>query len=366
MTDTVSDVVTADELVALLDGAAPPFVLDVREPDEVAAWSIPGAVNVPLGELADHLDEVPADRLVVTVCAAGVRAMKAAELLRSKGRTVTMLRDGMGGWGRAYDEATASLGGATVTQVRRRGKGCLSYVVSAGGRAVVIDPSSATDRYQAVAARHEATISAVLDTHLHADHVSGARALAAATGARLLLNPGDPFAFPFDPLTDGLEIPLDDGVHLEVAATYAPGHTEGSTVYRLGTAALFTGDTLFLESVGRPDLADEAEPFAHALYRSLHRVVLPLADDVWVLPAHYGPGVAVRGGHLVAAPLGELRRSLPALALDEASFVQWAVERVTDRPDNYREIVRFNAGRSDRSLTEAMVWESGPNRCAIA
>jgi glyoxylase-like metal-dependent hydrolase (beta-lactamase superfamily II) len=221
------------------------------------------------------------------------------------------------------------------------------------------------EKYLAAARSHGWTITHVLDTHLHADHLSGARALAAATGAALWLNPSDPFEFGFEPLSDGRAVPLADGVELTVSAVSVPGHTEGSTMYRLAGAAIFTGDTVFLESVGRPDLADQAEAFAHLLYRSLHERVLPLADDVVVFPAHYGPGVPVRAGQFVSRPLGELRTTLPALAFSEADFVAWAIANVKDRPPNYKQIVLINAGRESLG-GDAADLELGPNRCAIA
>jgi glyoxylase-like metal-dependent hydrolase (beta-lactamase superfamily II) len=115
----------------------------------------------------------------------------------------------------------------------------------------VIDPSLEVERYREIASAHRWTITHVLDTHLHADHISGARELVAKTGAALWLNPSDPFDFDFAPLTDGRVIELAPGVHLSVSAVSVPGHTEGSTMYQLGNAAIFTGDTLFLESVGR-------------------------------------------------------------------------------------------------------------------
>jgi thiosulfate/3-mercaptopyruvate sulfurtransferase len=136
-------------------------------------------------------------------------------------------------------------------------------------------------------------------------------------------------------------------------------------MYQLGNAAIFTGDTLFLESVGRPDLADQAEPFAHNLYRSLHERILPLGDGIMVFPAHYGPGVAVHAGQFVARPLGLLRTSLKALTLSEGDFVAWAIANVKDRPPNYQRMVLINAGREVVDA-EAAEMELGPNRCAIA
>jgi glyoxylase-like metal-dependent hydrolase (beta-lactamase superfamily II) len=268
-------------------------------------------------------------------------------------------------WASTYDQVEGGFAGATVVQVRRRGKGCLSYVVGAGGSCVVIDPSIDAERYTNIAREHGWAVTHVLDTHLHADHLSGSRALVAATGASLWLNPADPFSFDFEPLTDGRSFPLAPGVALTVSAVSVPGHTEGSTMYRLGDAAIFTGDTVFLESVGRPDLADQAEAFAHHLYRSLHERVLPLRDEVAVFPAHWGPGVTVRAGEFVSRPLGDLRATLPALALDEDDFVAWAIAHVKDRPPNYRQIVRINAGLEPPRLEDSEL-ELGPNRCAIA
>jgi glyoxylase-like metal-dependent hydrolase (beta-lactamase superfamily II) len=276
-----------------------------------------------------------------------------------------VLEGGMGAWASTYDTVSAVMGGATVVQFRRRGKGCLSYVIGAGTRAIVIDPSLNIQHYIDVASQHGWTITDVLDTHLHADHISGARQLVAATGATLRLSPSDPFTYEFTPLADGNEIALADGVNLTVSAVAVPGHTEGSTLYQLGDQAIFTGDTLFLESVGRPDLADQAEEFAHNLYRSLHERILPLRDDVMVFPSHYGDAVEVHAGAFVAKPLGELRATLPALALSEADFVAWAIAHVKDRPPNYQKIVLVNAGHEPLSA-DAAEMELGPNRCAIA
>jgi len=362
--DSIGTIATVD-LVDLLDTDHDLYLLDVRDPDEVADWQIPGVHNLPLSSLERRIDEVPRDANIVVICAMGSRAAQGAAILASHGIASRVLDGGMRAWASTFDAVSGDFAGATVVQLRRRGKGCLSYVIGAGTSCAVIDPSLDIEQYLAVAHQHGWSVTHVFDTHLHADHISGARALVEATGAQLLLNPSDPFTFAFEPLGDGRRVELAPGIAITVAAVSVPGHTEGSTMYQLGDAAIFTGDTMFLESVGRPDLADQAESFAHNLYHSLHERVLPLGDDVMVFPAHYGSVVEVHAGEFVARPLGTLRTTLPPLALSEDDFVAWALANVKDRPPNYEHIVLINAGREEVS-EQAVQLELGPNRCAVA
>src|SRR5213078_3046194 len=102
----------------------------------------------------------------------------------------------------------------------------------------------------------------------------------------------------------------------------------------------------------------------HNLYRSLHATVLRLPGDTLVLPGHYGDGVVVRPDQPVGATLGELRRWLPELALDEDGFVDWVCARTTPRPPNYAEIISANMGRAEQSVDALRVLEAGPNRCS--
>ena len=356
--------ITADELLERLDDGDEVLVLDVRETDEFEAWSIPGSVNMPLATLGARLSEVPrAD--VVTVCASGTRATTATELLARGGLESRVLDGGMSAWSRVYDDAVLDAGAATIVQVRRRGKGCLSYVVGAGDASAVIDPSGDVGEYVRRADARGWRIAHVFDTHLHADHVSGARELAAVTGAELVLNPADRFGFEFTALADGMRVPIADGVDLTVSVLSTPGHTKGSTVYLLGEAAAFTGDTLFLESVGRPDLADEAEAFARSLYQSLHDKLLGLPDSTMVLPAHFSSVVDVDRG-VVGAPLGVLKERLTQLTADEDAFVAWAVGSVTARPPHYETIVATNLSGTPLTCEDRSSLEAGPNRCAVA
>ncbi len=354
------------ELAARLGTSDEPFVVDVREPVEFAAWSIPSSVNIPLGELAGRVSEVPADREVVTVCATGSRSSSAAEILSRTGRKVANLAGGMVGWATTYDAVTLELDDVRVVQVRRRGKGCLSYLVGAGDQAFVVDPSVDTEVYSRLADEHGWRITRVFDTHLHADHLSGARQLAEAADAYLHLNPADLFEFAYEPLGEEDRFELPGGVTFQVAAIHTPGHTRGSSIYVVADRFVLSGDTLFVDSVGRPDLAERAEEFAHNLYRSLHEKVLALPDDALVLPGHYGDDVVVQPDRPVGATLGELRQALAPLSYDEEKFVSWATARSAPRPPNYVEIIQANMGRSDAPLAALRQLELGPNRCSVS
>jgi glyoxylase-like metal-dependent hydrolase (beta-lactamase superfamily II) len=363
---TKSSAISAAELAARLGTRDAPLVLDVRGTEEHAEWHIPGSVNVPLDRLADRLPTLPHDRQIVVVCAAGGRSAQAHAYLDAAGFDVTDLTGGMRAWAEVYDTAELDLpGGATVVQVRRRAKGCLSYVVGAGDEAFVVDPSLDVDQYRRVAAAHGWRITHVFDTHLHADHLSGGRALATATGATLHLNPADHFDFDYEPLRDGERFELPGGLHVDVSALHTPGHTRGSTVYRIGDRAVLTGDLLFTDGIGRPDLAECANEFANDLHRSLTERILPLPDDTVILPAHHGEDASVLPGVPVAATLGALRASLPPLRMARPEFVAWAEQQVAARPPNYREIVLANINGSTTSDDRLRSLELGPNRCAV-
>lgn len=372
MTQQTVPTMTVTMLRELLERGAPVTVLDIRPVAERAEWAIPGSRHVDAyqalraGDLAALTDvELPTDRPVVAVCAAGQTSPRAAEQLRARGIAAYSLEGGMKAWSLAWNSAAVPLPSnrTTVIQIRRTGKGCLSYLIGAAGEAAVVDPSLDPAVYQDLARQHDWTIVAVLDTHVHADHLSRARRLAVATGATLYLPANDRVTYPVHPLHEGTRLTVG-GAALTTLLT--PGHTRESACYLLEDGALFTGDTLFLAAVGRPDLeADviEARARAQALYESLRRL-FTLPPTTVVLPGHTSAPVPFDGlAH--AAPLARVQAALPLLARDAATFVAWTLEHLPPAPPNHHRIVELNeAGRlPDGDVTDL---EAGANRCAVA
>jgi len=228
------------------------------------------------------------------------------------------------------------------------------------GRAVVVDPQRDVSQYLADAATHGLTIEAVIETHFHADFLSGHLELANATGATISFGPGAEAEFPIDNLSDGQQIDLGE-VRLEIRHT--PGHTPESISIVVWAHpgdeapwAVLTGDALFIGDVGRPDLLTSigwtAEDLARKLFRSLHDQLLTLPDDTIVFPSH-GAGSAC-GKNLSTAnrsTIGEQRRTNPALSpMTEDAFVEAVTSGQPVAPPYF--VFAATTNRRDRDLLD--------------
>ena len=381
--------IAADEVARRLqDESDDLFVLDVRNEAEFAEWQIPGSTNLPVyddlleGEfstLEAHLDELPEDRDIAVVCVAGVTSAEAAAVLQDHGFDAMSVDDGMNGWGRVHRayEAEHTDG---IVQIVRPGTGCLSYLVHDGEEAVVVDPSQYVDVYTAAAAQRGLDIAGVADTHAHADHISGGPAIAAEHDVPYYLHEADAGdRSDVTTLVDGDTITVGNR---ELDVRYTPGHTPGSVSFQFGDA-LLSGDTLFLRSVGRPDLEDSDEDAvrtaASELFDSLNGL-LGLQDGTTVLPGHftdetYRPLQTDLGAlrdettNELFSYVAERSSAASQTGSDDADdgnrtvFVETIVESLADEPANYNEIKQINWG-NEQAGEEAEALELGPNNCA--
>lgn len=249
--------------------------------------------------------------------------------------------------------------------------GCLSYLIGCGqaGEAVVVDPGrDRVAEYLRVARKKGLRITHIIETHVHADHISGNRDLAAETGAAILVHPAAGVIFDHTPVSDGDEVRLGD-VHLKILHT--PGHTPDSVCLLVtdrsrGDAPWFvlTGDTLFIGSVGRPDLGGARA--AEDIWESLRRVLLPLDDSIEVYPAHGAGSMCGRAmSSKAGSTIGFERRFNPALRLSsKAEFVDWLMAGVPPKPATFERIVGKNRGllplqtAKPRPFSARETWEA--------
>jgi glyoxylase-like metal-dependent hydrolase (beta-lactamase superfamily II) len=363
-----ADRISVAELQELLAAHRPVTVLDVRSPSDVD-WEIPGAIHMDAyaelqsGRLGPLADLSPAQGPVVTVCGVGRTAGIATELLRANGVETMTLDGGMRSWSLAWNTAQTTISGCQVVQVRRTGKGCLSYIVESQSEAIIIDASVDPDVYIRLLRQHGWRLVAVADTHIHADHLSRSRRLAQLEGAPLVLPTQDRAQYPFRPVADGGRIAFGAAA---LVAMNTPGHTDESTTYLLDDAAAFTGDTLFLNNVGRPDLEDGTRQELASRARLLHmsvRRLLELPEAAQVLPGHVSKPIPF-DGHLVVATVGEIRETVALAGLDSEAFVDTVLARIPPSPPNHSRIHELNErGELPEDPSEL---EAGANRCAVA
>ena len=240
-----------------------------------------------------------------------------------------------------------------------------SYFVGCAGKqkAMVIDAVGAPEAYLRIAAETATPIRYVIDTHVHADHRSTGRELAAAAGAEYVLHASADAAFPFTRVRDGDQLEIGNVV---AEVWHVPGHTPEhiALVVTDRTRApepwlVFTGHTLMVGDMGRTELASMAEDGARALFESAHRL-RGLADHVQVMPGAFSGSVCGRG--LSATPLSTIgfeRRFNRAFAItDRDEFIAYMLREIPPRPADAEENRRANLGRE---ATGTSVWKGEPS-----
>ncbi|WP_101298397.1 MBL fold metallo-hydrolase [Halegenticoccus soli] len=372
--------ITSETLKEQIDSGAEVFILDTRSEENFDEWHINGdnveIVNYPYFQLLegipeDLLADLPDEQKITVLCAKGGSSEMVAEQLEDEGYDVNHLEHGMNGWARIYEYTELDVNvDATIAQYQRPSSGCLAYLIASGDEAAVIDPLRAfTDEYVQDVRAIGTELEYALDTHIHADHISGLRTIAEKTDATMVLpepaaNRGVTYDHPYETVSDGDTLSVGE-VELEVIHT--PGHTTGMTAYMVGNV-LFTGDGLFTESVARPDLEDPeaAKNAAETLYESLTEEILTRPDDTIIAPGHFSDSATPNDDGTYTAELGELKETMDALSMDKREFIEFVVSNMPPRPANYEEIIATNLGQQSSDDEEAFELELGPNNCAAS
>jgi glyoxylase-like metal-dependent hydrolase (beta-lactamase superfamily II) len=362
--------ITAETLQTWLEKDEPVFILDVRPKEQREEWQIPDShyldaykrLNEGDNSVLDEI-EIPENSKVVTVCAAGRVSQLASNALRKKGIEAYSLEGGMKSWSKSWNTAQKQFDNFEVLQIRRTGKGCLSYIVSSNKGAIVIDASLPVEVYQKLVQQHKLTVKYVVETHIHADHLSRSKEVAEYFQVPLHLPIRNRVEFLHSKILADTVFPIGS-IKLETIQT--PGHTRESVSFYIENKVVFTGDTLFTNGVGRPDLkADEAQSRTKSLqlYHSLKKL-LSLPDEVVILPAHTNKPVEF-DHEMISTTIGEVKRNISFLQLNENDFANELLKKIPPTPANYLSIVEKNLS-GNFSETDSNELEAGANRCAVS
>ncbi|WP_088069326.1 MBL fold metallo-hydrolase [Gottfriedia luciferensis] len=353
------------------------FILDVRNNDDFKDWKIEGLnfehLNIPYFDLLDGvediLDQIPSNKEILVVCAKEGSSIMVAEMLSDEGLDVSYLQGGMKEWSEHLEPVKIAdlKDGGELYQFVRIGKGCLSYMVISNDEAAIIDSTRMTDYYIDFANRKGVKIKHVFDTHLHADHISGGRKIAEITNATYWLPPKDAteVTFKYEPLVDGNEVKIGN-TSINIEALYSPGHTIGSTSFVIDKKFLLSGDILFIDSIGRPDLAGMAEDWVGDLRETLYKKYRNLSTELIVLPSHFMIVDELNEDGSVSKKLGDLFAENHGLNIEnENEFRKLVTENLPPQPNSYQEIREMNMGKINLNEEKQREMEIGPNRCAV-
>jgi len=373
--------ITPEELVHRIESGSELRVLDVRTPAAVAAGHIDVLpsdqfVNIQGSKLmamgAGVKSELPPNGPVAVVCGHGNSSKQVAAILNEMGYEAMSVRGGMAAWDLALVPRTLAppSGFDHFVQFDRVAKGATGYLLAAKGEALLVDPPRKAQPYLDHARTLGCRVIGVADTHAHADYISGGPAVSRSLGIPYYLHPRDavypfdgrPAVISFTPVEEGSTIRIGGG---EIGVEHTPGHTEGSLTYRAGDVAL-TGDFIFVQSVGRPDLGGKSDEWTPVLWNSLERARREWPPATRVYPAHYASQAEREPDQSVGCTLARvLERNAPAAMNDRQAFLSWVGSKVGKAPENYRKIKAVNLGLLEVWDMEAAELEGGRNECAL-
>ena len=371
----------AEDLFEWVTQAGEEFLLlDVRVNEQFDRFKVEGPflsdmVNVPYVEFVEHEEEsvakVPVAEKVRIVCAKEGSARYVGEILVNHGfKDVRYLEGGIKTWGNMLaPKLVASDDAYKLYQFIRPGKASCSYGLIANDEMVLFDPSRNVDFYQSFAENNGARIVKSCETHLQADYISGSQQIAADCGAHIFGHEND-----FKEATFKYQKIIDDQVYTfskggpEIKALHMPGHTPGSTSYLIDNKYLITGDTVFILSIGRPDLGGKAEEWSKLLYHTLKTKILALRDDLIILPGHYMDWNESNSSRIFSDTLGNIKNQNSDIygISTETEFIEFIKDNMRPQPEVYAEVRKVNAGLLEVDPEKQEIMDLGKNECAAS
>ena len=372
---------SADDLFSFLTQKEDIIVLDVRNEEDFGRFSVEGPfpfdmVNVPYFDFMEEEDasvaKVSHDKPVKVVCAKEGSAQYVGEILMNHGfKDVAFLTGGIKTWGNMLTpkRINPESDDYALYQFIRPAKASCNYGLLYKGEMVNFDPSRNYDFYQSFADSQNVKIVRTFETHLQADYISGSKKIADVTGAEIMANVDDfkDASFQYSGVKDGESYSVG-GDGPEIKVLHSPGHTPGSTSYIIDDKYFITGDTVFILSVGRPDLGGKAEEWSVMLFDTLTNKVQNLDKKLKVLPGHFMEWNEANDSLLFVENLGEVihrNAGVFKIATPE-NFTQYIKDNMRKSPEIYGEIRKVNVGWLDVDMNEADIMDLGKNECVAA
>ncbi len=368
---------TAAELYGWLTTKKDIVVLDVRNKVDFGRFKVESPYpftlqNISYFDFMEIEDECVAkvikNKPVRIVCAKEGSAKFVAEILDKHGiKDVGYLEGGIKSWGNLLVPVLLNPDETfQLYQFIRPGKASASYGLQHGDELMLFDPTRNIDFYLEFAKNNGCTLIKTFETHLQADYIAGSRLLSEKTGAEFLANEND-FAGANIKYTK-----LQDGAYHSfsrpgpnVQCIFTPGHTPGSTSYIIDNRFMITGDTMFIQSVGRPDLGGQVEAWSDKLFETLQQV-RTYNSDIIILPGHYMSWEEANDKLAFASTLAEtmlFNKDIYAIK-DKSGFLSFIKSNMRKQPDEYAVIRRINANLEKVDDDKAEELDLGKNECA--
>ena len=370
----------AQELFAWLTDQPDFLLLDVRNDVEFGRFKVEGPhpfemMNLPYMEFVEHEEQsvaqVPKGKKLRIVCAKEGSAKYVGEILENNGfEDIGYLTKGIKSWGNMLAPINVSNGrDYQFYQFRRPGKASCSYGLVYGKEMMVFDPAKNIEAYQAFADEKGCKIVKTFETHRQADYISGSWPLNKATGAEIMA-PEPDFTvanFEYTPVKDGAVYTFNGGGP-EVKVIHTPGHTPGSTCYLVDNKYLVSGDTVFIYSMGRPDLGGMVEEWSKMLFKTMTEILIPMDETVLAMPGHYMDWKEANQDLIFTASMGEIKKINTDIygIGDENQFIDFIQSNMRDQPEEYAKIREINAGLVEVDEEKQDIMDLGKNECAAS
>ena len=371
---------TAQDLFEWLVSKESFLLLDVRNEEEFGRFKVEGpypfeTINVPYMEFIEHEEEsvakVPQGKKLRIVCAKEGSSKYVGEILVNHGYTdVAHMLVGIKAWGNLLAPVRVATGtDYELYQFRRPGKASCSYGLICGKEMMLFDPAKNITAYQTFADQKGCTITRTFETHRQADYISGSPMLQQTLGTEILAPPADfqGAAFDYTPVNDGDRFGFSNGGPL-VNVLHTPGHTPGSTSYLIDDKFVVSGDTIFIFSMGRPDLGGMAEAWSKMLFQTMIEKIMSLDESILVLPGHYMDWKEANEDLVFAETLGKIKEINASIygITDANAFYEFIRSNMRPQPEEYAKIREINAGLVQVDAEEADNMDLGKNECAAS